>query len=68
MIVELESGVYLADGEGDPARTILKENAQQFLSMKDACIALTKARQYRPFKGAVIIASLNRDQSRLGRK
>lgn len=30
MIVELEDGVYLADGNGDPPRTLIKENAKQF--------------------------------------
>ena len=55
MNVELEHGVWLADGEGDPARTLDKNNAKEFLTMKDACHALTEARRYKPFREAVII-------------
>ena len=54
MKVELEPGVWLADGEGDPARTLDEENAAEFKTMLDAVEALTKAREYRPFPKAVI--------------
>ena len=54
MIVELESGVWLADGEGDPARTTVQENAKKFRSLKEACLALSYARKYRPFANAVV--------------
>ena len=53
-IVKLERGVYLADGEGDPARTLVKENAKLFSSMLEAVRALTAARKYRPFEKACI--------------
>ena len=29
-IIELEKGVWLADGEGDPPRTLRAENARRF--------------------------------------
>lgn len=54
MIVELEQNVWLAQGEGDPPRTIIKENAARFNSLKDACSALTEARRYKAFPNATI--------------
>ena len=54
MKVELESGVWLADGEGDPARTLVEENAAEFVSMQAAMVALSAARAFRPFKNALI--------------
>lgn len=54
MVVELEEGVWLADGEGDPARTTIPENAKVFGSIKEACLALSAARNYRPFGKAVV--------------
>lgn len=54
MIVELEKGVWLADGEGDPPRTLVKENAKEF-DMDEALKALAEARKFRPFKKAEII-------------
>lgn len=53
-IVELEPGVFLADGNGDPPRTLLKTSARQFLSHPRACIARNKAREFRPFAGAKV--------------
>lgn len=55
MIIELEEGVWLADGEGDPPRTLVMENAKDFANMKEATEALAKARKSRPFIGARII-------------
>ena len=55
-IVELESGVWLADWEGDPGRTVVKENAQKFQIERQAIRALKKAREYRPFNYAQIKA------------
>lgn len=52
--VELEIGCWIADWEGDPGRTVVKENAQQFNNFVEAKKALEKAREYRPFKEAVI--------------
>jgi hypothetical protein len=56
-IVELEKGVYLADGEGDPARTLVAREAAKFKTMAEAAKALTKARKYRPFEKACIVGS-----------
>ena len=55
MKVLLEPGVWIADWEGDPGRTHVEENAQEFDTLKEASKALEKARTYRPFKGAQII-------------
>jgi hypothetical protein len=55
--VELEKGVYLADGDGDPARTLVEENAKRFPTMLDAARVLTEARKYRPFEKACIVGS-----------
>ena len=54
MKVQLEPGVWLTDGEGDPARTLKEESAKEFETMLEAVIALNKAREYRPFLRAVI--------------
>jgi len=54
MKVELESGVWLAEGEGDPPRTLDENNAKEFISITEACRALTQARKYRPFEKAVV--------------
>jgi len=52
--VQLESGVWLADGDGDPARTLVEENAKQFPTQDAALKGLAEARKYRPFDGATI--------------
>lgn len=54
-IVELEPGVYLADGDGDPPRTLAKTSALQFSSHPRACIARNKAREFRPFAQAKVM-------------
>ena len=54
MKIELEPGVWLADGDGDPARTLNEQEAKDFPTLWDACHALTCARKYRPFKDAVV--------------
>ena len=54
MKVELEPGVWLAEGEGDPPRTLDESKAANFASMIEAAKALTKARQFRPFPKAVM--------------
>ena len=51
-IVQLEPGVWLRDGTGDPCRTVCKENATVYPSDKAATIALLDARKYRPFRRA----------------
>ena len=52
MIVQLEEGVYLADGEGDPPRTMIKENAKKFDSVYHALKAISDARKFRSFRNA----------------
>lgn len=53
-IVELEHGVWLADRDGDPGRTLVRESALQFTSRQSARQALGTAREYRPFARAVV--------------
>ena len=50
LTVELEPGVWLADGEGDPPRTLTKENARQFVTRFTAMKALDRALSYRMFR------------------
>ena len=53
-VVELEPGVWIANFDGDPGRAVILKNAQQFDNMQSAGKALTAAREYRPFKTAMI--------------
>jgi len=53
-IVQLEEGVWLADGEGDPCRTNVKDNAKRFKAFKTAKWALSAARAFRRFESARI--------------
>ena len=55
MKVEIEKGVWLASGDGDPSRTLKKENAKEFKKVSEAYEAMVKARTYRPFQNAKII-------------
>lgn len=55
-VVQLEPGVWLAAVEGDPGRTIVRNNAQPFESLFAAAKALTAARKYRRFANASIDA------------
>lgn len=54
-IVELEPGVWLAQGKGYLSRTLKKENARSYSRWQDAKTGLTWAQKYRPFEGAQII-------------
>jgi hypothetical protein len=54
-IVKLEHGVYLAEWEGDPGRTLQMTHAKEFETEVEANKALKKAQKIRPFKGAVVI-------------
>ena len=54
-IVRLEAGVWLADGDGDPSRTLKKEFAKKFDTDVQALAALVKARKYRPFERAKLV-------------
>ena len=47
----------MADGIGDPPRTLRIENAKEFENMEEAFKALTEARKFRPFNEAEIIDS-----------
>lgn len=53
-IVQLEKGVWLAEGLGDPCRTNIKQNAKTFVDFVQAKQALVVARKYRQFLNAVI--------------
>ena len=53
-IVELEPGVWLADGDGDPPRTLVRENAKRFGTYQKALLALDVARRWKPFENATI--------------
>lgn len=55
-IVELENGVWLADGDGDPCRTTIKENAKQYEKFSNAKRGLSNARYYKPFANARILS------------
>ena len=55
-VVELEPGVWIADIEGDPGRTLKRTNAKTFSSPKDARRGITDARKYRAFQGAIVTA------------
>lgn len=54
MKVQLEPGVWLTDGDGDPPRTLIEANAKEFGSEKEAVAALAEAREYMLFKHATI--------------
>lgn len=54
-IVELGPGVWLADGDGDPPRTLWIGNAKRYLTEHGAKGALARARKHRPFKSAKIL-------------
>ncbi len=54
-IIELEDSVYLADGQGDPPRTLVKSNAKSFSSMGSAYQSLKKALTQRNFKNPRVI-------------
>ena len=54
-VVELEPGVFVADRDGDPGRTLSADHAAAFDSRKAAKLALDGARRYRPFVGASIV-------------
>lgn len=53
-IVQLEPGVWLAPGDGDPPRTLVKANAARYTSIRSASTALLGARMFRPFANATI--------------
>ncbi len=52
MKVQLEPGVWLADGDGDPPRTVLEDHAKEFDTKEEALMALSEARKYRLFENA----------------
>ena len=57
-IVKLEANVWLADGEGDPPRTLVCANARTFYTHEQAKSALRLARQFkRTFDDAQITSA-----------
>ena len=56
MLEDSSSGVvWLADGDGDPPRTLRMENARRFDSRRSAQKALAHARTHRPFRRAQLV-------------
>ena len=56
LLEDTSSGpVWLADGEGDPPRTLRFENAARFSNRHKAVKALIAARDYRPFRRGQIV-------------
>ena len=53
-IAELETNVWIAKGNGDPARTIVKKNARKFKTHLKAEREIINARKYRAFLNAKI--------------
>jgi hypothetical protein len=51
-MIELEPGVWLTDGEGDPPRTLDAHHATQWDSLAEALKALEDARRFHPFTNA----------------
>ena len=56
-VVELEDGVWLADEEGDPGRTLKATNAKVFQDFEVARCALAEARTFRAFKKSRMVES-----------
>jgi len=54
-IVEIEHSVWLAPWDGDPGRTVVRENAKGFRLASSAFKALSKACEYRNFENAKVI-------------
>lgn len=57
-IVELEPGVFIADGDGDPPRTLSFRNSRRFESRHMATAALRRARRWRRFKQARVLVTV----------
>ena len=58
-IAELSQGCWLAPWEGDPGRTVVKDNAQRYATEGAAKVALTRARKryrFRSIKGRAVLA------------
>ncbi len=53
-LVVLEEGVYIAPWDGDPGRTLKKENAEIFKTKPAAHKALEAAQTYRTFNTAKV--------------
>ena len=54
-VVCLDDGCWLAEGDGDPPRTMVRENARRFATFRKAVLALQDARKYRPFRRAEVV-------------
>jgi len=53
-VVCLDDGLWIADHDGDPPRTLIKWYAKRFKTRLQAGRALREARKYRPFRRAEI--------------
>ncbi len=56
--VELEPSVWIAQGCGDPPRTLDRSNAAMFATRTDAEAALCEARAYREFENEKIFSAI----------
>ena len=55
-IIQLEKGVFLADWEGDPGRTLKREIAKRFPSDQSAITSLNNLKKdYSKFKNAEVV-------------
>ena len=54
-IAEIEPGVWIANGFGDPPRTLIKDNARRFTDKRLASMAIRRARKFKPFPAAKAI-------------
>lgn len=59
-VVQLEEGCWLADGNGDPGRTLVFANARRFSTHAEASWELKRARRWRRFEAARILPTVDR--------
>lgn len=53
-VVLLDDGCWLADGDGDPPRTLVRSNARRFTTRLKAGRGLHAARKYHAFRRAEV--------------
>lgn len=54
-LVEIEPGVWLANWQGDPGRTLLQSSARKYKSERAAKYAIARARRYSKFEEARVV-------------
>lgn len=58
-IVEIDEGIWLAQWAGDPERTLVKENAKKYKTMRAARIALGIAAKKYKWRGLELTARIH---------